>query len=105
MSATIGKRHMTHTPVILPDELLEQIDELVGERMRSAFIAEAARRELKRQRRIEAARKAGGSLRDADTPPEWATSESAAEWVRSIRRWPDPWSRDQDNVRDASETS
>lgn len=91
---------MAHTPVSLPDELLDQIDELVGERMRSEFIAEAARRELKRQRRVEVARKAGGSLRDAETPPEWATSESTAEWVRAIRRWPDPWGSNHDKASD-----
>ena len=88
---------MARTHVILPDKLLDEIDELVGKRKRSEFIVDAAEKELKRQRRIEAARKVGGSLKDADPPPEWATSESAAEWVRSIRRWPDHWAISMDN--------
>lgn len=96
---------MARTHVILPDELLEEIDELVGKRKRSEFLADAAERELRRQRLRKAAKKAGGSLRDADTPPEWATSESAAEWVRSIRRWPDHWAMDQDETSDTPESS
>jgi hypothetical protein len=87
---------MARTHVILPDDLLGEIDELVGKRRRSEFLAGAARTELRRQRRIEAARLAGGSLRDVDTPPEWRTSEGAAEWVRSIRRWPDHWVANDD---------
>lgn len=83
---------MARISIVIPDELLESIDELVGKRDRNAFISGAVERELKRQRLIEPALKAGGSLRDADTPPEWTTSNSAAEWVRSIRRWPDHWS-------------
>jgi Arc/MetJ-type ribon-helix-helix transcriptional regulator len=91
---------MARTHVILPDEILDEIDERVGKRKRSEFIAAAAEKELKRQRRIEAARKAGGSLRDADTPPEWVTTATAAEWVRSIRRWPDPWITAKDGTND-----
>lgn len=89
---------MARTHIILPDELLEQLDEFVGKRKRSEFIADATEKELKRQRRIEAARRAAGSLRDADTPPEWTNSESAAEWVRSIRRWPDHWATAPDDA-------
>jgi Arc/MetJ-type ribon-helix-helix transcriptional regulator len=96
---------MARTHVILPDDLLEEIDKLVGERKRSEFLSEAASKELKRRRLIEAARLAGGSLIHADTPPEWATSESTAEWVRSVRRWPDPWISDQDEDNDTSASS
>lgn len=87
---------MARIHVILPDKLLEEIDELVGKRKRSEFIADAAEKELKRQHRIQAAKRAGGSLRDAETPPEWKTSEGAAKWVRSIRRWPEHWSSTDD---------
>jgi hypothetical protein len=76
---------MARTHVILPDDLLEEIDKLVGERKRSEFLSEAASKELKRRRLIEAARLAEGSLRDAETPSEWETSEGAAAWVRTLR--------------------
>ncbi len=79
---------MARTHVILPDDLLAEIDALVGKRKRSAFISEAASKEIKRRRLIEAARLAGGSLRNAETPPEWETSEGAAAWVRSLRHAP-----------------
>ena len=80
---------MARTHVILPDDLLEEIDKLVGERKRSEFISDAASKERKRRRLIEAARLADGSLRDAETPPEWETSEGAAAWVRSLRHGSD----------------
>lgn len=82
---------MASTSVTLPDDLLNEVDELVGKHKRSEFIADATKRELQRLRRIDAARLAGGSLVGTDTPPEWETSEGAAAWVRSIRRWSDPW--------------
>jgi metal-responsive CopG/Arc/MetJ family transcriptional regulator len=71
--------------VVLPDELLEQIDELVGKRKRSEFIAEVLEREVRRRRRMERATEMMGSLRDVDIPG-WETSESTVEWVRDQRR-------------------
>jgi Arc/MetJ-type ribon-helix-helix transcriptional regulator len=90
---------VTHASVTLPDELLNEVDELVGEEKRSEFIADATKRELRRLRRIEIARQAGGSLIDADTPPEWETPEGTLAWVRSLRQWSDPWesARDPDD--------
>jgi Arc/MetJ-type ribon-helix-helix transcriptional regulator len=41
---------MTRTHVILPDEVVAAIDELVGQRGRSSFLAEAAREAIKRRR-------------------------------------------------------
>ena len=41
---------MTRTHVILPDDVVAAIDELVGQRGRSSFLAEAARDAIKRRR-------------------------------------------------------
>ena len=41
---------MTRTHVILPDDVVASIDELVGQRGRSSFLAEAAREAIKRRR-------------------------------------------------------
>ena len=71
--------------VVLPRELVEAVDEVVGRRGRSRFFAEAAREKLARVRLARAARKAAGSLADVDVPG-WETSESAEEWVRTTRR-------------------
>jgi hypothetical protein len=80
---------MARTHVILPDDLLDEIDKVVGERKRSEFLAVAAEKELKRRRLREIARVVGGSLRDADTPSEWNTPEGTLAWVRSLRESPD----------------
>jgi hypothetical protein len=42
-------------------------------------------RKANQRKLIKAAEKAGGSLEHVDIPG-WETSESAAEWVRSLRR-------------------
>lgn len=71
--------------VVVPEDLLKEVDELVGPRRRSDFFAEAAREKLSRLKLRQAAHKLGGSL--ADTPiPGWETTESAADWVRRLRR-------------------
>jgi len=76
---------MTRTHVLLPHELLEKIDKLVGQRRRSQFLAEAAKEKLARDHLAQAARKAAGSLAEVETPG-WESSEAAAEWVRSLRQ-------------------
>lgn len=43
--------HRTH--VSLPESLVAEIDALVGQRQRSAFLSEVAAREVKRRRLIE----------------------------------------------------
>jgi metal-responsive CopG/Arc/MetJ family transcriptional regulator len=80
------------TRILLPRDLLQTIDRLVGQRGRSRFLAEAAMEKLERldkerrtAERLAAARAAMGSLADNHIP-EWATQESADQWVREGRR-------------------
>lgn len=47
--------------VILPEELLAEVDRLVGERGRSAFLAEIIQREIQRRNLLTALRDARGS--------------------------------------------
>ncbi len=72
------------THVILPDEMVESIDELVGKRKRSRFVEEAVSEKLRRERLGRALENTAGILRDEDYP-EWSTSEKASEWVRKSR--------------------
>lgn len=72
----------TRTHVVLPASLVESIDALVGKRRRSAFLAEAAEREIRRRRLDEAIDRAAGSWNDADHPE---LRKGAAEWVRKMR--------------------
>jgi metal-responsive CopG/Arc/MetJ family transcriptional regulator len=80
----VGKETV-RTHVIMPRELVETIDKLVGRRSRSKFVTEAAEREIRRIKLIRAAEKAGGSLANVDIPG-WETSESASAWVRASRQ-------------------
>ena len=75
----------TRTHVIMPTELVERVDRLVGQRRRSRFFAAAVAKEIERLELLEAAREAAGSLAAVDIPG-WETSESIAEWVRSLRQ-------------------
>lgn len=59
---------MSRTNVMLPDELLVEIDRVAGARRRSAFLADAAREKLRRIRFERAAARAFGSWTDAEHP-------------------------------------
>ncbi len=76
---------MVRTHVVMPDDLVEEVDRLVGRRRRSQFVTEAVRAKLQRERLLIAVEEVAGSLADVSIPG-WETSESAAEWVRSLRR-------------------
>lgn len=77
------------THVILPKQLVDEIDALVGKRKRSEFIAESLEELLVgvRQRRLLNAALAFAEANPDAGPPEWATSESTGEWVRAGRRF------------------
>lgn len=72
------------TNLLLPRELVDEVDRFAGERGRSRYVAEALRARLKRDRLKEAIEKTAGVLRPEDYP-EWATSENVVEWVRARR--------------------
>jgi predicted transcriptional regulator len=73
------------THIVMPKELVAEVDHLVGPRRRSEFIAEAVAEKVARERLRQAAHKVAGSLADVDTPG-WETPESTVEWVRALRR-------------------
>lgn len=75
----MGKR----THVIIPDELVRDIDTLVGKRQRSKFIVQAASRELHRQRQLAALQMAAGCWKNSDHPE---LKEGAAAWVKDLRK-------------------
>ncbi len=67
---------------MLPENLVRQIDRIVGARGRSAFLAELARREIKRRHLLEMFRREEPIWKDEDHPE---LKEGAAEWVRKMR--------------------
>lgn len=73
------------THVVIPPDLLEEVDRLVGSRRRSQFFTAAIEEKVQRVKLAAAARKAAGSLSDVPIPG-WESSAEAAEWVRASRR-------------------
>ena len=73
--------------IVLPADLLQEIDELVGIGARTEFIAGVARREVHRLRLLQFL---------GEKPPGWDLAQhpelngGAAQWVESIRRDEEP---------------
>ena len=80
MAVSTGRRR---AHVVLPEELLQQIDERVGQRKRSEFIQEAIEDKLSILRRVEAFEHAVAT--PIEGIPEWETPDSTAAWVRQMR--------------------
>ena len=73
--------------IVLPADLLQEIDELVGIGARTEFITDLARREVHRLRLLQfLGEKPPGW--DLDKHPE--LKDGAAQWVESIRRDEEP---------------
>lgn len=71
------------THIVIPQQLVAEIDTLVGKRQRSAFLTQAAEKELMRLRQIKALEGAAGAWKDKDHPE---LQQGAAEWVKKLRR-------------------
>jgi hypothetical protein len=74
------------THLVLPAELVSEIDELVGPRQRSAFITEVASAEVKKRRLLEFLRSSEPVWKDEDHPDLAAMGTAA--WVESLRNEP-----------------
>jgi hypothetical protein len=70
------------THIVIPEQLAAEIDTLVGKRGRSAFLTQAAEKELMRLRQMRALEAAAGSWKDEDHPE---LKQGAAKWVRKLR--------------------
>ena len=73
------------THLILPEDIVNRIDVLVGKRKRSRFVEEAVREKLRKDTLIAALEKTAGCLAKVDYT-EWETPEGAAAWIRDLRR-------------------
>ena len=80
----------TRTHIVLPQEMIEEIDRIAGKRRRSEFIEDAIRAKLVNARQREALRQAAGILKSKDYP-DWSTPEKTSEWVRKQREPRDEW--------------
>lgn len=80
------------THVVLPDDLVEGVDALVGSRGRSRFIAEATVEKLQHERLAKAIEEGAGIL-DPKKYPHWSTPEKIDKWVRELRETPSSYDK------------
>ncbi len=78
-------REMVRAHVVMPKDVLTEVDELVGPRRRSHYVTDAVEERLRRDRLLRAIDEMAGSLADVDIPG-WETPESTSEWIRNLRR-------------------
>ena len=71
------------THVVLSDQLVKDIDMLVGSHQRSSFLTQAAEEKLMRLRQLKALEAAAGSWKDKDHPE---LKQGSAKWVRKLRQ-------------------
>lgn len=69
--------------VVLSEELVKEIDTLVGARHRSSFLTQAAEHELMRLRQLRALDAIAGAWKDKDHPE---LKQGAAKWVKKLRQ-------------------
>jgi metal-responsive CopG/Arc/MetJ family transcriptional regulator len=72
------------TNLSLPGDLVAEMDAVAGRRGRSAFVEEAIRDRLKRERLRDALSRAAGAWPARDYP-EFASNEAVVQWVRQRR--------------------
>jgi hypothetical protein len=78
----VSKNLTRRAHVILPIDVVADIDKLVGKRGRSAFLTELAQREIKLRHQREVLRETAGAWKSEDHPE---LAQGAAAWVRQIR--------------------
>jgi hypothetical protein len=71
------------THIVIPEQLAQEIDTLVGKRGRSSFLTEAAWKEVRRLRMLKALEQASGSWKDKDHPE---LKGGAVRYVEKLRK-------------------
>lgn len=72
------------THVIIEEDIVKEIDRLVGKKKRSSFISEATKKELKKLKQLSVIKKLRGVWKDEDHP-ELAGKDGTYKWVRKLR--------------------
>jgi hypothetical protein len=68
--------------ILLPEDLLREIDAIVGPRGRSAFLVETARNEVRRHRLLQFLESKDAAWKDEHHPE---LAGGAGNWVRKLR--------------------
>jgi hypothetical protein len=69
--------------ILLPYDLVREIDAIVGPRGRSAFLVETAREAVRRRKLLQFLESDAPGWKDADHPE---LAKGTAGWVRQLRR-------------------
>ena len=75
----------TKTHLVLPLEILEEVDQIAGKKKRSLFIAEATREKLEREQFLRTLDETKGAWNDKNHP-ELKTKRDVERYVREKRR-------------------
>jgi metal-responsive CopG/Arc/MetJ family transcriptional regulator len=75
----------TKTHLVLPVEILEEVDQIAGKKKRSLFIAEATREKLEREQFLRTLDETKGAWTDKNHP-ELKTKKDVERYVREKRR-------------------
>jgi len=73
---------MTRTTITLPEDLLQQVDELASDGGRSSWIVAAVEARVKREHLGRVLEETRGAIKDSAT---WPTAEATYRWVRELR--------------------
>jgi predicted transcriptional regulator len=85
-------RMSMRTNLLLPRELVMEVDRFAGRRGRSRFVAEVLEQALRRERQREVLRSGAGMLAGRPGYEHWSTPDQVVEWVSGIRSEDrDPW--------------
>jgi hypothetical protein len=95
---SVSKNLKRRAHVVLPVDVVADIDKLVGKRGRSAFLTELAQREIKIRYQREVLRETAGAWKSEDHPE---LDQGAVAWVRQIRALDDQRFEDLERRRDA----
>jgi hypothetical protein len=80
---------MVRTNITIPEEVLALVDEVAGPRGRSAYIAEAVRKQARRDNALRVVRETAGALKGSRS---WGETPEAYD--RTLREIRDSWDRD-----------
>ena len=75
----------TKAHLVIPHDLLEEVDQIAGKRKRSLFIAEATREKLQRERFLKTLEETQGAWSDKNHP-ELKTGRDMEQFVRDTRQ-------------------
>lgn len=75
----------TKAHLVLPREILEEVDRIAGKRRRSLFIAEATQEKLERERFVKTLEETRGAWTDK-SHPELRTDRDVEQFLRDKRR-------------------